>query len=565
MVNIETAPLRSPASSSSLSTSSEGFWVSYGLATFIYLAGAALTRPIFISDTLQYLRTATPGNAIFWDFGHLLWRPFLWFIVSHLRPADRSDQFLQAFYILDVLSTAAGLAAIWLSLATLRLFTRRIVVISISTTLLSFSQGVLTHSKGGCAYIFGLLALSAGFYVLLAATQRGQGDWSSAVLSGGLLALSVCLWFPYIFALPGVLSAPVLFFEPPRKQWELVARATMLCAIFGVVTYGAVAIHLGIPDFRSFVAWALASSHGITTSGISRVLFGFARSFVALGQNGARGVAFKRFLLHDPYNPVRFWQVIGLPFWEIVLFYALLALMLRSLAGSSQGLRALLQLLITSLVVLGFAAVWAGTDLERYLPLFPSLMLVMGLALDRVQFPSVTAFVVVVLVATLVVVNVSTLSRRVRDRQLQALTGIVRSLNQSLPSDSLVLLPPVHPLQRIYWDFPEALPLAEHNLKLERLVDLDTSYTPMWRTWVCSQMSQRWKKRIPVAIESSLMQKTPDRDSLWVEGGDPRVSWRDINTFTSQLELGDRIGNTDFFSIPGTARNTQAIDHCLAD
>ena len=542
----------------------ESFWASYGLATLVYVAGSVLTRPIFISDTLRYLRTATPDNPLFWDFGHLLWRPILWVLLSHLQSADPPDRFLQAFHVVDSLSTAAGLVAVWLAVATLRIFTRRIPVVVVSATILSFTQAVLTHSKGGCAYIFGFTALSAAFYILLAAAKTERLGWPLVVVSGAFLSLAVCLWFPYIFAVPGTLLAPVVFFGNTRKHWRLVQKTVGVCALLGIAAYGAVAIHLGILNFAGFIAWAEASSHGVSTSGTARTFFGLARSFLALGENGPHGVAFKRFLLHDPYNPVHTWQVFASPFWEILVFYAFLISILATLAGSLGGRRGLLQLALTSLPVLGFAVFWAGTDLERYLPLFPALMLAIGLGLNRLRWPSATSVVAGVFVATLVVVNVSTLSRSVRERQLRELTGTVRTLNEFLPPDSLVLLPPIHPLQRIYWDFPEALPLAQHDLKLQRLLDLDTSDTPQWRVRLCSQMSQRWKKKIPVVIESSLLQKTPAADSSWAEGDDPRVGWRDINNFTSQLDLGARIGTTDFFDIPATARNIMTIDGCLA-
>jgi hypothetical protein len=541
-----------------------GLWTSYGIATLMYAAGMALTRPIFISDTLQYLGTASPGNAMFWDFGHLLWRPFLWLLLGNVHSSDRFLRLFQAFNILNSLSMAAGLVAVWLAIATVRLFTHRVAVIAISGVVLSFAQVVLTHSRGGCAYIFGFVAISAGLYTLLAAARIERPTCSRAVMAGFFLAIAFCLWFPYIFAVPGALSACVLFSENPRGRWYLVLNAALTCALLGVGTYFWVAIHLGILDVRSFVGWAQASSHGLSTSGVSRVFFGFARSFIALGENGDHGVAFKRFLLHDPYNPVRFWQMLGLPFWEIALFYAFVISVLRNLYTTPDGRRALQLLAITSLPVLVFAAVWAGTDLERYLPLFPALTLAIGLGLRQMRFPSVTSALAVAFVLALVVVNVKTLSRGTRERQLQELTSTVRTLNESLASDSLVLLPPIHPLQRIYWDFPEALPLAEHNLKLERLVDLDVSDTLLWRDRVCYQMRQRWKKQIPVVIESSLLQPRPPQNTSWVEGDDPRVGWRDINGFTSQLELGDRVGNTHFFVVPATARNIETIDRCLS-
>ncbi|MGA8311175.1 MAG: hypothetical protein WB755_14170, partial [Terriglobales bacterium] len=469
MGNVELAPVC--VTDTSLSTRSEGFWVNYGLATFIYLVAAALTRPVFISDTMYYLRTASPGFPVFWDFGHLFWRPLLSVLLRHLSAdADPSARFLHAFHILDFLSTVGGMVALWFAIATLRLFTRRLTTMAVSATLLSCSQAVLTHSKGGSAYIFGLLALSGGFYILLCAAKAGRTAWYRAAVAGGFLALAVCLWFPYVFAVPGALLAPLLFSEQSKKQSRFVLEAAVICAVLGLIAYGAVTIHLGIRDSHGFFAWVEASSHGIITSGAKRAFFGFARSFISLDN----GVALKRLLFHDPYNSVHIWQIFGLT-WKIILFYIFLALVLITLLRSPQGHHALLQLLITALPVLGFAVAWQGTDLERYLPLFPALMLAIGLGLGNVRVPSATAGLVGMFVVALVTANLSALSARTREQRLQELTATVRSLGELLPHESLVLLPPLHPLHRIYWDFPEALPLAERHLKLEWIVELATT------------------------------------------------------------------------------------------
>lgn len=557
MANVSLAPSREIGMSSP-ATKRANFWLSYGLATFVYLVAAALTRPVFIADTMYYLRTANPTLPVFWDFGHLLWRFLVGTVLRHVAGSNPSDQILRAFQVLDFLSTTAGLLALWLTIATLRLFTRRISTTVVSAILLSFSQAMMTYSKGGNSYIFGFLAVSAAFYALMAEAKSGGSQWRTAAVSGVSLALAVCLWFPYIFAVPSVLLAPSLFFDRSRNQWALVLGATAICAFVGLGAYGAVAIHLGIRDMHSFIAWAEASSHGAIISGATRVFFGFARSFVSIGDS----VLFKRFLLHDPYNPVHFRQIFGQTFWKIILFYVFLASALIGLARSSLGRHALLQLAIMGLPVLGFAAAWQGSDVERYLPLFPALMLALGLGLDNVRLRSATACVAAVFIATLIVGNLTSLSAQARKQRFQELAGTVRSLNELLPAGSLVLVPPMHQLTRIYWDFPEALPLAEHRLQLEWFLTLGAADTPRWRSRLCSLMSQHWNQGAPVVIESSLLERSPRQDSSWVEGDDGRVRWSDINSFTSRFEVGTRVENTDFFWIPATTQNLQAADRC---
>jgi len=539
---------------------SQSSWLNYGLATAIYLLAMVLTRPVFLSDTMYYLWTANPSTTNFLDFGHLFWRPLIWVLLHQLNETTPAERFLHAFHILDFSSMVAGLIALWVMIATLRLFTRSHVVTSACATLLSFSQVMLTYSKGGCAYIFGFLALSAGFYILMSTTKKERPSFCDALLSGVFLGLAICLWFPYVLAVPGVLLAPALYSEPGQKQSRLVLVTGLACVVLVSMSYGFVAIHLHIHDVRNFATWASTASHGITISGAKRMIFGFARSFISLGENGSRAVLFKRFVLHDPYNPVHLWQIAGLTLWKIFFFYVFLATALVALARSPGGYKALLILLATALPVLGFACLWQGSDLERYFPLLPVLMLALGLALSNVKFDSITGFVACAFVAAVVFTNVFSLSARAREYELRQQMITLRSLNELLPSGSLVLLPPMDPLQRVYWDFPELLPFEEHGLKLQRILDLNTADTPTWRQRAGSQVTQHWNRQIPVVIESSLLEKQPPAKSYWVEGDDPRVHWRDINNFVSTLEIGNRVGNTDYFFIRVPMQNLAVVE-----
>jgi len=531
----------------------------YGLSAFIYVVASSLTRPMFLGDTMYYLRTAHPGAPEFWDFGHLFWRPLLYLLLRHLSALDIAGRFLRAFHILDFASTIAGLLAVCFTVATVRLFTRGIVATTICAVLLSFSQVVLTYSKGGCAYIFGFLALSAAFYISLGSSIREQRGWRVPIVSGALLALSVCLWLPYVLAIPGVLLAPIVFSGNPKRRWRLAVATAIVCAAAGAASYGAVTIHLGIRNLHGFVTWAQASSHSVTISGARRAVFGFARSFLSLGEDG---VIFKRYLLHDPYNPVGFREILATALWKVILFYFFVASILVNLARSPLGRKASTVLLVSAVPVLAFAVSWQGTDLERYLPLFPALMLAIGLGVGDAKLSTATTWLAAVFVASMLISNVSAFSSGARARQLREMSRTLQSLNEKLPSDSLVLLPPMHPLQRIYWDFPEALPLDDHGLKLERIVDLGEADTPRWRSLACADMRQRWSRQAAVVIASSLLEDLPPRDSSWVEGDDPRVHWHDLNDFISQLQMGTQVTETEFRLIPPTENNLAVIRSC---
>ena len=65
--------------------------------------------------------------------------------------------------------------------------------------------------------------------------------------------------------------------------------------------------HLHLFRLQDLLTWISTASHGVDhIRGVSRAVFGFARSFVNMGRDG---LLYKRFLLHDPYNPVSFGQL----------------------------------------------------------------------------------------------------------------------------------------------------------------------------------------------------------------------------------------------------------------
>jgi hypothetical protein len=52
----------------------------------------------------------------------------------------------------------------------------------------------------------------------------------------------------------------------------------------------------------------------------------------------------------------------------------------------------------------------------------------------------------------------------------------------------------------------------------------------------------------------------PTPESNWVEGDDPRISWKDIPAFFNTLDRGDTVGGpTGFVLIPPTAHNREIL------
>jgi len=53
-----------------------------------YVVLTGLTDAVFMGDTVDYVSSALrgPAHPYFWEFGHLLWRPFGWVLFQALAP-----------------------------------------------------------------------------------------------------------------------------------------------------------------------------------------------------------------------------------------------------------------------------------------------------------------------------------------------------------------------------------------------------------------------------------------------------------------------------------------------
>ena len=77
--------------------------------------------------------------------------------------------------------------------------------------------------------------------------------------------------------------------------------------------------------------------------GVSRMLFGLARSWIDMSNDG---VLDKRFLVHDSLNPVTLSKIIRLGLWKLAIFYVALLAIGSSLLRSRKGKAILLFLVL---------------------------------------------------------------------------------------------------------------------------------------------------------------------------------------------------------------------------
>lgn len=527
----------------------------YAFISGIYIFGTWVTRPLFQGDTSDYVASIMAhiggGYYGFWDFGHLLWRPFGWltFRVSSpfLAKFVDSDQRVQITLVLVVVSWLAGLASALLLLALLRLYCAHGWIPQLVVTSFVFSTAELNYSRAGSSYVPGLSLLILAIYLIAREAMHPSNSLGIQVCAGVALAGSVLLWFPYVLAVPAAIILPIAWRAHDKTRFRLSVGTLFFFSLSIVFTYASVLIHLRLSSAAGVIAWALASSHGIAIRGVSRAIFGWPRSFIDMGDAGR---IIKRYLLRDPFNPISVWDLIRL--WpellKMGLFYITLFTIAFNLGRFSTGRRTLAMAIIAGLPVLGFAIHWSGGDLERYLPLYPAFFLVLSILLTDLKAPNWTKAIAWTFVLCVVLTNaVGLRSAAVRHLQVQSENRVIGLIPRLSDGSLVVVSHNLDDLMEFSRNFPFSPINRSGGLPVYPLLTPGNSDVTYWQVRFASRALSVWGVGGNIWISDRLLHRTPQADWNWVEGDDNRVSWSDLDTFFSHLQYGESVGGDDGF------------------
>jgi len=524
-----------------------------------YAILAWLTRAYFMADTVDYVAAVylhdRGVNYLFWDFRHLFWRPLGWTLLHLLGPWMSSftggEPRIAVLYIFLALDYLSGLASVFLLRDLLRRFQLPAWTIEFSSFAFVFSFAFLNFIHAGTSYIPGLMFLLLGICLIVHSSEVRSSEpgfspylQAAAALS---LALSVCMWFPYVFAVPGALTLPLFYRNPRPRPWSDVLRSTVLCLVFGLVAYGLVLAHLHIYSPTGARGWINQGASSVAgVQGVSRAIFGFVHSFIDLGKDG---VLVKRYMLHDPYNPVALRDLARFSLGKLALFYIALLAVILQLARSQAGRSIIAISAVSAGPVLIFAVFWFGGDIERYLPLYPVFFLALASALaeDRKGIVKVLA---VAFLALAVVSNVLALSRQKLDHQQQMVVDRIQPLLPLLKPSSRVVEVDIHD---DLVNFSRSYPLNPINRNAELsnypLLNPGTPQTRHWRPDFAARVTATWNDRGDVWLSRRLLASSPKADWDWIENSDPNVRWKDLPAFFSQFDVGPAVGGEDGFSM----------------
>lgn len=529
----------------------------YGLVLATYLLVTWFTGADFMGDTIDYVKSIVlmrQGQYLFfWEFAHILWRPFGWVFALFVTPLTRlivgSNEYANVTLQLMIVSWFAGLLMVFLSYRLVKFLTNQEWVANVVTIAMIFSLGFLVHAQSGAAYVPGLSLLLLGVYILVRHGDEPARPVLTALLAGGALAGSICFWVTYVLAVPAALLSPLFVLGFDKKRFRLVLVTGVVCVGLTGLAYAFALAQLGIYTFSGFRSWMSASAEAayIPRGGLPRMVFSFARAFISMGNDG---MIFKRFLSQDPFNPVSLTELLRLSLWKLALFYVSLTAMTINLLRVKVGRQVLVLLMIGMIPTMVLALLLEGGAVDRYLPVYPFVFLALAYSLSNNRSSRWLNIVAMSFFVAAAITNLSVLATPVLERQQEMAAARVRDLQPRLKPQSLLL---TANLRDDLVNFNRSFPLHPINLDREHLLRVGSIIAPgaenvsRWRKNFASSALSAWKAGGEVWLSRRVLSPAPHSEWGWVESDDPRVSWTDIYTFFSQFEMGESLGGEDGF------------------
>jgi hypothetical protein len=528
----------------------------YAFIFIIYVLATWLTDAFYMGDTWIYVGDiATNGlRANFWEFGHAIWRPLGWLVAKALYPLNRhwlgEDWRANVTASLIAINWFAGFIAASLVYALASLFCQRRWVAYLVTIAFLFSNSILNYTQTGHSYVPGICLVLAGLYLLVKGGERGDSSRKTSGLAGSALAGGICMWLPLLFSVPAILLCPLILFGFDKNRLRLVLQTAVSVALVVGFVYVAMMINLGIHDAATFKTWIGSSGHGILPDtpirAVQRMIFGMSRNWINMGNDGR---LFKRYLVNDPFNPVSLADLVRFSVWKLVLFYVFLSAIVANLLLSKPGRRTLVLLLLNAIPVVGFALfLFESGSIDRYLPLFPMLLLSFAVSLGADSARSWNRVIALAFVGVVVFANVSAMSAVTLRNEQEKVALRIRDLEPMLNSESRVIT--VNEQDEVY-AFNQNFPFNRINrsgrLAADSLVDPGSTQISRWRQIFASKTLAKWDKGGDVWITKRVLSSRPKADWNWVEGDDPNISWTDIYKFFGNLEFGQAVGKEDGF------------------
>jgi len=525
-----------------------------GPTALAYVIATALLGAHFWGDGVDYAESILKGGLLC-DFGHLYWRPLGWLLAQGLLPfmtfLGAADGRAGVLLLLLAVCWLAGLGCLLLFRGLLADAGIRPWAADLTALAFLLSQTFLNYAQTTCAYIPGLCCLLLGCRLLFRAAEKPRTSGWTAAGAGMALAAAVGFWFPYVWALPAAGLLPLLRgFD--RARLRLTVLAATACAAVVMLTNAAALAAQDIWTVAGAQAWMTRSSHGISgNNGVPRMVFGLARSFLYLGEDG---ILYRRYLGKDPLNPVTLIDLIKASLWQIGLFYLFLAGLVVGLLRSAGGRRLLALLAIAAMPTLLFAVAWQGGDMERYLTLYPFLFLALAALLSDEYAPRLCKGLAVAFFAVAALANVQAMARPVLEQR-----------HRELAAQAAELAPRLRPRSQVFTVNDEVVKLRRnyplnplgHQIRMVSVVEPNTRRADRWRSGMSERMRKVWERGGDVWVTRRVLSPVPRAEWLWVEEQTSELRWAHLHDFFMELDTDESVGREEegYVRIEPTAAN----------
>lgn len=513
-----------------------------GLMALIYLAVMLSTHTLSVADSPLYSKEISDfaggeRNGRLWEFDHVSWRPLAYAAMVAAWPgfpgAPEAERRLFARRVLDDICFVSGGMAVLLFWLLAREASRSDwIPYGVSGTLLC-SEAFLNFSHAGTSYVPGLMLSTLGLW-LLGRSANGSAilAWMAGLAMGG----AVLLWIPYVFSMPACLLM-TWYWLPRQKRWSFLTFAVLGALVIGILGYGAGAVGQGFRSVGQLRWWMQQSVHANQTKNLLRLVIAFPRTFIDMGHDG---ILYKRFLLHDPYAPVRVMDLVQASLWKIGLFYAFLTALIVCLWGN----RMLFVFAVAAVPHLALGLLYEAGSPERYMPMLPFLAIVVATAWAIPAIPRWARWTIAAFLLCSSAVDLWTCgwyAGELRAREAATVSGMKR----------------MYAPGSIIWTFDGDLGtyIVSYPFDLGNRPappPVRTLYPRMnpvvtWKQDFSRESLLAWARHGEVWISRRYFATRPRPEWYWAELDQPDAIWTDYPAFFNQLDMAANAGGADGF------------------
>lgn len=337
-------------------------------------------NPSWYGDSVWYSIDLKNGNLQL-DSGHLLWRPvvyLIWHLVYWMEP------FRDPLAVFQVVSSISAV----LSLLVLNNICKQLLLgpksSAITVLIFATSHFQYLYAGSGSSYCTAVLFVLLSFY---SALKSARGTYKATVISALWLTAAWSVWAPAALVAPGpILLASIYRDRTTIQNIKSAAYATLLFIALPLLS--ALTVYLAIvrPILGiEFGQWLLSSSHGIAIElsliNQLRAALGLFQSLLALPGFGytvkslilSGGIAGGSLYLITPIL-----LLIGLVILSTVCFFRIARVWSQLPFVQKKFIIATLASFIPVFI---FASLWQGSDIERFSPILPLLVILPVLVL----------------------------------------------------------------------------------------------------------------------------------------------------------------------------------------